>query len=127
MLWYPLRPLQHTHRFMADSLFKVSFVNQSKVYEIYARAVYQSDMIGFIEVEEFIFGENTTVVIDPSEDRLKTEFADVKRSYIPMHSIIRIDEVEKRGTAKILAFDGKAEDIYRFPGVSQETTDNTQS
>jgi len=111
---------------MADSLFKVSFVNQSKVYEIYARAVYQSDMIGFIEVEEFVFGENTTVVIDPSEDRLKTEFADVKRCYVPMHSIIRIDEVEKRGTAKILAFDGKAEDIYRFPGLSQESTDTTQ-
>ena len=100
---------------MAEPLFKIIFVNQSRVYEVYARQVQQSSLFGFIEIEEFIFGDNSTLVIDPGEERLKDEFGAVKRSYIPMHSVVRIDEVEKRGTAKIIAFEGKAEDVYRFP------------
>jgi len=99
---------------MAQPLFKVVFINQTKVYEVYARQIQQSSLFGFIEIEEFVFDENSGVLIDPGEERLKDEFGKVKRSYIPMHSIVRIDEVEKRGTAKIVAFDGKAEDVYSF-------------
>ena len=35
------------------------------------------------------------MIVDPSEEKLKNEFSSVKRSYIPMHSLVRIDEVEK--------------------------------
>jgi len=83
----------------------VLFANQNQVFELYARAVYQSDLYGFIEVEEYVFGERTQLVVDPAEEKLKAEFAGVKRSYIPMHAILRIDEVEREGTAKIR--DGK--------------------
>jgi len=96
---------------MAEPLFKIIFVNQSRVYEVYARQVQQSSLFGFIEIEEFIFGDNSTLVIDPGEERLKDEFGAVKRSYIPVRSVVRIDVVEKRGTAKIIAFEGKAEDV----------------
>ena len=106
---------------MAEPLFKIIFVNQSRVYEVYARQVQQSSLFGFIEIEEFIFGDNSTLVIDPGEERLKDEFGAVKRSYIPMHSVVRIDEVENRGTAKIIAFEGKAEDVYRFPASATHT------
>jgi len=91
-----------------NTLFKISFINQGKIYEIFARQVCQSSMYGFIEVEELVFGERTAVVVDPSEEKLKDEFIGVKRTYIPMHSIIRIDEVEKQGTAKILSLEGGA-------------------
>lgn len=84
-----------------QSIYKVIFHNQDAVYEVYARAIYQSDMYGFIELEEFVFGENTQVIVDPAEEKLKNEFATVKRSFIPMHSIVRIDEVEKEGVVKI--------------------------
>lgn len=103
---------------MAQPLFKVVFVNQSRVYEVYTRQIQQSSLFGFIEIEEFVFDERSGVLIDPSEERLKDEFGEVKRSYIPMHAIVRIDEVEKRGTAKIVAFDGKAEDVYSFSASS---------
>jgi len=92
----------------SKTLFKVSFVNQGKIYEIFARQIAQSSMYGFVEVEELVFGEKTSLVLDPSEERLKDEFAGVRRTYIPMHSVIRIDEVEKRGTAKILSMEGEA-------------------
>jgi hypothetical protein len=95
----------------SKTIFKVSFVNQGKIYEIFARQIAQSSMYGFIEVEELVFGEKSSLVVDPSEERLKDEFAGVKRSYIPMHAVIRIDEVEKRGTAKILNMDGESASI----------------
>lgn len=84
-----------------NPIYKVIFYNQNQVYEVYARAIYQSDMYGFIELEEFVFGERSQVLVDPAEEKLKAEFAAVKRSYIPLHSIIRIDEVEKEGAVKV--------------------------
>src|SRR5690625_5803092 len=78
-------------------VYKVIFVEQGQIYEVFACAIYQSEMYGFIEVEEFLFGERSQVLVDPAEEKLKAEFADVKRSYIPMHAIVRIDEVEKEG------------------------------
>ncbi|BCX81466.1 hypothetical protein MIT9_P1044 [Methylomarinovum caldicuralii] len=86
----------------SHTLFRVSFVNQNQIYEVYARRVYQADLYGFVVVEEFVFGESSAIVVDPSEEKLKAEFENVQRSFIPMHAVIRIDEVERRGTAKIL-------------------------
>ena len=98
----------------AKSIFKVIFYNEGQIYEIYARSIYQSEMYGFIEVEEFVFGERTQVIVDPGEEKLKGEFSGVKRSYIPMQSIIRIDEVEKEGQVKVS--DIKSNDkVANFP------------
>jgi hypothetical protein len=58
-------------------------------------------MFGFLVVEDVLFGEKTAIVVDPSEERLKAEFNGVKRTYIPIHSILRIDEVEQQGAAKV--------------------------
>ncbi|MCC6208733.1 MAG: DUF1820 family protein [Gammaproteobacteria bacterium] len=95
-------------------LYKVVFHNEGKIYEIYARQVNQGGLYGFVEVTDIVFGEKSAVVVDPSEERLKAEFSDVRRSYIPLHAVIRIDEVDKQGTAKIS--DGeKGGNIARFP------------
>jgi len=97
-------------------IFKVIFYNQGDIYEIYARQIYQSEIYGFIEIEELVFGENTQVIVDPGEERLKGEFAGVKRTYVPVHSIVRVDEVEKEGNGKIKEI--KAVDkVASFPQV----------
>ncbi|HEX9812498.1 MAG TPA: DUF1820 family protein [Burkholderiales bacterium] len=96
-------------------LYKVIFVNQGKVYEMYARHVSQGNLFGFIEVEEIVFGEKSAVVIDPTEERLRSEFEGVKVSYVPLHAVIRIDEVERQGSAKIVPLSGKSEDVLPFP------------
>jgi hypothetical protein len=99
---------------MATShIFKVMFVNQGKVYEVYARKVNQGNLFGFIEVEELVFGERATVVLDPGEERIKSEFAGVKRTYLPLHSIVRIDEVKQQGVSKVSALEGA--NIAQFP------------
>ena len=94
------------------SIYKVSFYNQSKVFEVYARKVYQSDLYGFITIEGLAFDERSSVVVDPSEEKLKSEFDQVKRFFVPMHAIIRIDEVEKQGVAKI---SDVSENVAHFP------------
>ena len=85
-----------------EILYRVRFVNNDKVFEVYARSVYQGDLYGFVVIEELVFDTNTTVVVDPSEEKLKAEFEGVKQTIIPMHSIVRIDVVEKRGKAAIV-------------------------
>ena len=69
------------------------------------------------EAEGLLFGEKTTVVVDPSEERLQNEFAGVARTYIPMHAVIRIDEVEKRGVSKIHAVEDKEGKVHRLPSA----------
>lgn len=96
-------------------LYRVIFVNQGKVYEVYARGVAQGNLYGFVEIEELVFGEKSSVVIDPTEERLKAEFEGVKLSYIPLHAVIRIDEVERQGAAKIVPLSGKGDEVVPFP------------
>ena len=95
------------------SIYKVLFHSQGQVYEVYARNIYQSDLYGFVEIEDYTFGNRSQMLIDPSEDRLRNEFEGVQRSFIPMHAIVRIDEVEKEGVAKIS--DSKGEKVTPIP------------
>ena len=94
-------------------LYKVVFHAQGKVYEIYARKVGHGSLFGFVEVEELVFGERSAVVVDPAEEKIKTEFEGVKRTFLPLHSVIRIDEVRKQGVSKVSAAD--ASNVTQFP------------
>jgi len=97
-------------------VFKVIFHNQGKIYELHAHQVSQADLWGFIEIGEIIFGERTAILVDPGEEKLKSEFSSVKRTYIPMHAIIRVDEVEKEGANKIMPIGEKGSNVTPFPG-----------
>jgi hypothetical protein len=96
-------------------LYRVSFTNQGQVYEIYARNVSHGSLLGFVEVEQLVFGEKSGVVVDPGEEKLKTEFAHVARSYIPVHSVIRIDEVDKPGVPKVTPLPEGSGNVTPFP------------
>ncbi len=102
-------------------VYKVIFQNGNQVFEVFARQIYQSDMWGFIEIEEFVFGERSQIVVDPSQEKLKNEFSGVKRSYIPLQAVIRIDEVDKEGTGKISEGTSREGNVasFPFPGVHQ--------
>ena len=96
----------------SKSVYKIIFMQLGEVYEVFAKHIFQSDMYGFIEVENYIFNKDKQLVVDPSSEKLKKEFSDVQRSYIPMNAIIRIDEVEETGEAKIKENKGQ---ISPFP------------
>ncbi|OBS09150.1 DUF1820 family protein [Acidihalobacter prosperus] len=89
-------------------IYRIVFHNQGSLYELHARKVAQSGMYAFLEVEDIVFGERSQVLVDPTEERLKAEFAGVKRTYIPLQAVVRIDEVEKVGANRILAEGGSA-------------------
>lgn len=88
------------------------FHNQGKLYELHATEVGQAALFGFIEVGGFVFGEHGGLLIDPSEERLKAEFEHVKSTFIPMHAVVRIDEVDKEGANKISALSDDAKVAY---------------
>jgi hypothetical protein len=101
-----------------EPIFRISFLQQGQVYEVYARHVSQGGILGFVEVEEVLFGERSQVVVDPSEERLRrlrTEFEGVRRFYLPLHSVLRIDEVERQGAARIRKVDKESDRVTPFP------------
>ena len=96
-------------------IFRITFINRGNIYLLYAEAVRQAEVYGFVEIEGLIFGESSSVVIDPGEEKLKNEFSGVTRTMVPIHAVIRVDEVEKRGQSKIMEL-GKETNIAQFPG-----------
>jgi len=99
----------------SKSVYRVLFRNQENLYELYARKVGQGALFAFVEVEEILFGNRGGVLVDPSEERLKSEFAGVKRTYIPLQAVVRIDEVEKEGSNKIVAIGTAQGNVTHFP------------
>lgn len=84
-----------------ELIYRILFIQQDKLHELYAEFISEETLIGFIEAENIIFNESSQLLIDPNEERLKNEFKAVKRCYIPLHTIIRIDEVLKESPTKI--------------------------
>jgi hypothetical protein len=98
------------------SIYRVIFHNQGNVIELYAHEVSQNGMYAFVEVGDIIFGERSKLVVDPSEEQLKSQFSGVKRTWLPLHAVLRIDEVDKEGKNKIISTsDDKAGKITPFP------------
>lgn len=100
-------------------VYRVIFSNHGHVYEVYAKSisksVSQGSLFGFVEVEGLLFGEKTSLVVDPSEESLQREFSGVERSYIPLHALVRIDEVEKRGASRIHAAPESSDKVTPLP------------
>jgi hypothetical protein len=96
-------------------IYRIAFYSQGNIYELHARGVQQGTLYAFVEVEDIIFGERSAIVVDPTEERLKAEFQGVKRTYIPLQSVIRIDEVEREGSNRIIEDSAAAGTVMPFP------------
>lgn len=96
------------------SLYKVVFLNNGKVYELYARGVVSSGLWGFIEVSELVFETGEGVVVDPTEERLRDEFSGARVLHLPIQSILRVEEVEKRGQC-LIRDQNSGEKVTPFP------------
>lgn len=96
----------------AKPIYRVVFHQQGEVWELYVREIFQSDLWGFIEVEEFVFEDASKLVVDPSADKLRHAFDGVRRSYLPLNAIVRIDEVEREGPPRAVKSEGR---VAEFP------------
>ena len=81
---------------MRKKLYKVTFLSLGRTLELYARHVGSSGLWGFTEIGEIDFAHSDNVVVDPTEERLREEFKNTKVLHVPMHCIVRVEEVEKR-------------------------------
>ena len=97
----------------SNALYRVQFICHSERYEVYVREVNQGQLFGFIEIAHFVWDNHTALIVDPSHEKLKSEFADVTRTLIPMHHVLRVDQVRKQGAARITELDNN---VTSFPG-----------
>ena len=100
---------------MSKKLFRLQFQHQDTVYVVYARRVESSAIWGFVEVGELDFDIREGVLVDPVEERLREEFADTRSLHLPMHSVLRIEEVERRGAAAIQEASEPGRVVTPFP------------
>jgi hypothetical protein len=82
-------------------LYKIIFLNQGKVYELFSESVASSGLWGFVEVSELVFDSAEGLVVDPVEERMKQEFANARVLHLPIQSVLRVEEVDKRGQCLI--------------------------
>ena len=84
-----------------EIMFRIAFLNHGKVYELFCTGVCTSGLFGFVEVSGFIFGEQSSLVVDPTEEKMRDEFDGVEVLHLPMHSVLRVEQVKKKGQAVI--------------------------
>ncbi|ACS87633.1 DUF1820 family protein [Musicola paradisiaca] len=102
-------------------LYRIQFMNNGKNYQLYVRELVQSNLFGFIEIADFVFDSQSAVLVDPTTEKLKTEFSGVGRSYIPIPAVIRIDAVTERdrGSARISEL---GDNVSHFPFLPGKKT-----
>lgn len=84
-----------------DKLFRIAFLNHGKVYELFCTGVCSSELLGFVEVTGLVFDSKDSVVVDPTEEKLRDEFNGVETLHLPMHSVLRVEQVAKKGQSVI--------------------------
>ena len=98
----------------SKSLFKITFTDEEdKTITVHAEEVSPSSLLGFIEAAELVFPDPSDIIITPADNKARTLFKDVKRTYIPINRIIRIDELssDKKTPVITLINQGKQTDI----------------
>lgn len=87
---------------MTDTrLYKIIFLNNGKVYELFSEGVTTSGLWGFIEVSDLVFDTADGLVVDPTEEKMRQEFEDARVLHLPIQSVLRVEEVDKRGQCLI--------------------------
>jgi hypothetical protein len=84
-----------------EKLFRIAFLNHGKVYELFCTGVCSSGLLGFVEVSGLVFSEQDSLVVDPTEEKMRDEFDGVEILHLPMHSVLRVEQVKKKGQAVI--------------------------
>lgn len=79
---------------MRKKLFKIIFMDEDKTIQtIHASELNPSSFLGLVEISDIVFIDQSELIISPDDGNLKSKFKNVERSYLPLNSIVRIDEV----------------------------------
>ncbi|MDH4122176.1 MAG: DUF1820 family protein [Deltaproteobacteria bacterium] len=100
--------------------YRVTFTNEvgeeEEIIQVTARYVSPSDMYGLVEISGFVFPEGG-LLHNPQTERIRKEFADIKRTWLPYHAILRIDEVSDASAAdlRVVPMDGTRKSPEKVP------------
>ena len=87
---------------MADnSLHNLVFLHSGTVHELYSEGVSTSGLWGFTEGTDLVFDTTDGLVVDPTEEKMRQEFEHASVLHLPIQSVLRVEEVEKRGQCLI--------------------------
>lgn len=87
------------------AVYRIKFVQNEKICEIYARYIAEDTLVGFIELGD-LEGLN--------KNHLEKELINVSRCYVPMHTILRIDEIENSCGLTLTSKDS-VDKVHAFP------------
>lgn len=106
-----------------NKLYKIVFLNNGQVYELFSEGVTSSGLWGFVEVSGLVFETSDGLVIDPTEEKMRQEFEHANVLHLPIQSVLRVEEVEKRG--QCLIRDRKSgEKVTPFPVTPPNRSSN---
>lgn len=84
-------------------IYRVTFSQGEQICQLYSRFVLEESLIGFIELDELIFDEQKYLDVEQGDSissEMKQQFQGVERTYIPVNSILRIDELLRKDVRK---------------------------
>lgn len=77
-----------------ERYYRIQFYDSKKeIMTFFAKKVNPSSFIGLIEVSEILFMDSE-IIINPDDEKVRKEFSGVSSTYLPLNTILRIDEVE---------------------------------
>lgn len=80
---------------ITDIIYRVIFTHLDQIYTLYSKGVSEETLVGFIEVDGILSIQRERDMVGDTKDieMLYDKMDGVKRTYIPMHAIVRIDEL----------------------------------
>lgn len=72
-------------------IYRIVFTQEEEIKELYAQYISEETLVGFIEADTLLDRNNIALIVNPKE---------VRRCYIPLHNILRIDEITVEQTEK---------------------------
>lgn len=78
-----------------DKYYKVQFYDSKKeIMTFFAKKLNPSSFLGLIEVSEILFMDSE-IIINPDDEKVRKEFNGVSKTFLPLNTIVRIDEIDQ--------------------------------
>lgn len=82
-----------------DIVYRTVFTHLDQVFTLYSRGVSEETLVGFIEVDD-ILAVSQEIILSSENQATQNLYIEqmesIKRTYIPMHAVVRIDEMSRK-------------------------------
>lgn len=82
-----------------DIVYRTVFTHLDQVYTVYSQGISEETLVGFIELDSIIEVKQEVVLSTESHETHQLflqQLASIKRTYVPMHAVVRIDEMTRK-------------------------------